>query len=119
MEPFTRGLVVASADDLDVNESSKAANDQWKLPLMRDSYQTVLVKHVRNILELHEASKPPEKARIFEIAAGKRVELTGAGKISWSLWWLAQGWFNLLIFLPALGNAFLILWAVTTRKEDK
>jgi hypothetical protein len=119
MEPFTRGLVVASADDLDVNESSKAANDQWKLPLMRDSYQTVLVKHVRNILELHEASKPPKKARIFEIAAGKRVELTDTGMSSWALWCLAQPWFNPLIFLPALLNAFLILWAVTTRKEEK
>ena len=35
MEPFTRGLVVASADDLVVGG----------LPSMRDSYQTVLIKH--------------------------------------------------------------------------
>ena len=119
MEPFTRGLVVASADDLDVNESSKAANKQWKLPLMRDSYQTVLVKHVRNILKLDDATKPPEKARIFEIAAGKRVELTDPGISPRALWCLAQPWFNPLIFFPALLNAFLILWAVTTRKEEK
>ena len=117
MEPFTRGLVVASADDLDVNESSKGANDQWKLPLMRDSYQTVLVKHIRNILE--DAVKQPASARIFEIAAGKRVDLSGTGKISGGLWWLAQGWFNPLIFLPALLNAFLILWAVTTRDPKR
>jgi hypothetical protein len=38
---------------------------------------------------------------------------------SWALWCLAQPWFNPLIFLPALLNAFLILWAVTTRKEEK
>jgi hypothetical protein len=120
MEPFTRGLIVASADDLDVNDSDDAAPTPWKLPPMRDSYQTVLVKEVRNILrstgkEGQCASKQSASARIFEIAAGKRVDLTGTRKISCSLWWLAQGWFNLLIFLPALGNAFLIVWSVTTR----
>ena len=117
MQPFTRSLVVASADDLDVNERGNSANDRWKLPPMRDSYQTVLVKHLRSILGSQDASKQPPSARIFEIAAGKRVDVTGAGEISWPMWWLAQGWFNLLIFVPALGNAFLILWAVTAREK--
>jgi hypothetical protein len=133
MQPFTRNLVVASADDLDVKESrdhvldvarddvnilaQKAGNlvsPQWKLPPMRDSYQTVLVKEVQHILR-HRNDKPAGRAHIFEIGAGKRVDLTDAGGLSWPLWWLAQPWFNALIFIPALLNAFLILWAVTTR----
>ena len=69
---------------------------------------------LRSILKLNESSKLPSKARIFEIAAGKRVELTDLGMRSWALWCLAQWWFSLVIFVPALGNAFLILWALTS-----
>ena len=47
MQPFTRNLVVASADDLDANESGDKPTNSWKLPPMRDSYQTVLVNKVR------------------------------------------------------------------------
>jgi hypothetical protein len=116
MQPFTRSLVVASADDLDIKQRGNPANDQSKLPPMRDSYQTVLVKEVQHILR-QSNDKPTGRARIFEIGAGKRVDLTGARGPSSLLWWLAQRWFNALIFMPALLNAFLILWAVTTRDK--
>jgi hypothetical protein len=116
MQPFTRNLVVASADDLDVKERGNSGSDRWKLPPMRDSYQTVLVKEVQHILRQgHGKDKPTGRVRIFEIGAGKQVHLTDARGISWLLWWLAQPWFNALVFIPALLNAFLILWAVTTR----
>jgi hypothetical protein len=118
MQPFTRNLVVASADDLEINEGDNSTADGWKLPPMRDSYQTVLVKEVRNILRPQGAAKQSGSPRIFEIGAGKGVELTGTGGGSWLLWCLAQWWFNLLIFPPTLGNAFLILWAVTTRDSE-
>ena len=116
MQPFTRSLVVASADDLGVKERGNSVSDRWKLPPMRDSYQTVLVKEVQHILRQGK-DKQTGRARIFEIGAGKRVYLTDGKGISWPLWWLAQPWFNALIFIPALLNAFLILWAVTTRDK--
>jgi hypothetical protein len=116
MQPFTRSLVVASADNLDVKERSNSVSVRWKLPPMRDSYQTVLVKEVQHILRQGK-DKQTGRARIFEIGAGKRVHLTDAKAISWPLWWLAQPWFNALIFIPALLNAFLVLWAVTTRDD--
>jgi hypothetical protein len=74
-----------------------------------------LVREVQHILRHHGDDKPTRVARIFEIGAGKRVNLTAAGGISWPLRWLARWWFNALIFILALLNAFLILWAVTTR----
>ena len=50
MQPFTRNLVVASADDLDVKETRQfRLSDPWKLPPMRDSYQTVLGQRRSNI----------------------------------------------------------------------
>ena len=116
MEPFTRNLVVASADDLGANESDDATTN-WKLPPMRDSYQTVLVKEVRRILR-GDASEKSGSAYIFEIAAGRPIDLTTAGGTSWPLWWLAQDWFNPLIFVLALANAILILCAVTTRNKE-
>jgi hypothetical protein len=116
MQPFTRNLVVAAADDLNVNESSHESDSQWKLPPMRDSYQTVLVKEVRNILE-GQGSENSKQARIFEIASGKAIELSPSGQPSWPLRLLAQWSFNIVIFLLALGNGLLILWAITTRQS--
>jgi hypothetical protein len=125
-EPFTRHLLVASADDLEANESDDAWTEGRRLPRMRDSYQTVLVKEVRNILRWQDrqpgSSATPTAtaspvARIFEIGPGERVDLTDDQPICWPLWWLAQGWFNPLIFVPALVNAFVIFCAVTTRDK--
>jgi hypothetical protein len=123
-EPFTRNLVVASADDIEVNESDGDRTEGRRLPLMRDSYQTVLVKEVRNILRGQDrqtgssATPTPTAspvARIFEIGPGQRVDLTGDLPNFWPLWWLAQWWISLLVFVLALGNAFIILGAVMTR----
>ena len=116
MQTFTRNLVVASADDLNANESSDEPGARWKLPPMRDSYQTVLVKEVRNILGGNASDK--SEPAIFEIAPGKCIALTAPGEPSRLLWLLAQGWFNLIVFLLALGNGFLILWAITTRQPE-
>jgi hypothetical protein len=118
MQPFTRDLVVASADGLEVKKNPNAVTTRPKLPSMRDSYQTVLVKEVRNILRQGK-HRQTGSARIFEIGAGNAVDLTRASAPSGPLSWLAQGWFNPVIFLAALLNAFLILWAVTTREEEK
>jgi hypothetical protein len=115
VQPFTRNLIVGSADDIDANETDGAATGGWQLPLMRDSYQTVLVREVRRILRLQGISS---SAHIFEIGAGKRVDLTGAGTACRPLWWLAQRWFNPVIFLAGLLNAFLILSAVTSSDKN-
>jgi hypothetical protein len=95
---------------------------RWKLPPMRDSYQTVLVKHVWEILEAGTAELKPmanEPVKVFEIVAGKNIELDPADPSNFSgksfLAWLPK-WGNIVIFLIGLGNAFLALWAISTRQ---
>jgi hypothetical protein len=122
MQPFTRSLVVASADGLDANESGDIPPNSWKLPPMRDSYQTVLAKEVRNILTKNasEKSEPASpRAHIFEIVAGGNIELDHPPReASYLLWLLAQWWSGIVVFLLALVNGFLILWAITTRRPE-
>jgi hypothetical protein len=124
MQPFTRNLVVASADDLDANRGQAGAN--WRLPPMRDSYQSVLVKEVQKILI--PPAKPdatPERGHIYEIAPGKSIDLDPAGQSAAAsgapgqlLRLLASWYLNVVIFLIGLGNAFLILWAISTRGNE-
>lgn len=122
-ESFTRNLVVASADSLDVNTDTSDHPVRWKLPPMRDSYQTVLVKHVWEILEAGTAKPKPmatEPVNVFEIVAGKNIELDPVDPSNfWGksfLAWLSKWWNKSLIFLVGLGNAFLVLWAISTRR---
>jgi hypothetical protein len=121
-ENFTRNLVVASADSLDVNTDANDHPSRWKLPPMRDSYQTVLVKHIWEILEAGTAELKPmanEPVKVFEIVAGENVELDPVDPSNfWGksfLAWLPK-WGNIVIFLVGLGNAFLVLWAISTRQ---
>jgi hypothetical protein len=126
VQPVTRNLVVASADGLDANESGVKPTTSWNLPSMRDSYQTVLVKEVRNILTGNASEKSESErasAHIFEIAPGKSIELSLPGPSFFEthtapflLRQLAKPWLSVVIFLLALGNGFLILWAISTRK---
>jgi hypothetical protein len=122
-ESFTRNLVVASADNLDVNTDASDHPLRWKLPPMRDSYQTVLVKHVWEILEAGTAELEPmatEPVNVFEIVAGKNIELDPVDPSNfWGksfLAWLSKWWSKSLIFLVGLGNACLVLWAISTRR---
>jgi hypothetical protein len=122
-ESFTRNLVVASADSLDVNTDPGDHPVRWKLPPMRDSYQTVLVKHVWEILEAGSMELKPmatEPVKVFEIVAGKNIKLDPVDPSSfWGrsfLAWLSKWWVKALIFLVGLGNAFLVLWAISTRE---
>ena len=122
-ESFTRNLLVASADSLDVNTDTSDHPVRWKLPPMRDSYQTVLVKHVWEILEAGTAKPKPmatEPVNVFEIVAGKNIELDPVDPSNfWGksfLAWLSKWWNKSLIFLVGLGNAFLVLWAISTRR---
>jgi hypothetical protein len=121
-ENFTRNLVVASADSLEVNKDANDHPSRWKLPPMRDSYQTVLVKHVWEILEAGTAELKQmanEPVKVFEIVAGKNIELDPVDPSNfWGrsfLAWLPK-WGNIVIFLVGLGNAFLVLWAISTRQ---
>ncbi|HZE13149.1 MAG TPA: hypothetical protein VE086_05285 [Chthoniobacterales bacterium] len=118
---FTRNLIVASADGLDPNPSASSAGSRWKLPPMRDSYQNVLVKHIWQILEAGNSEAiptTPQEAHLFEIVAGKNIALTpvepssfwGKGALAW-----LPIWGNVVIFLLALLNAFVILWAISSR----
>ncbi|MGH7938015.1 MAG: hypothetical protein ACREFG_05870, partial [Chthoniobacterales bacterium] len=67
-EDFTRNLIVASAAGLDAPDPP--------LPPMRDSYQTVLVRFIRNILNGTEDSELPQEApKLFEIVAGRSIDL--------------------------------------------
>ena len=123
MQPFTRNLIVASADGLDVNESDQAANDQWKLPPMRDSYQSVLVKEVQKILRPPAQSEASSgSGHIYEIAPGKSVELFSLRSNFLENWapflfqQLANFKFSVFIFLLGLCNGFLILWAISNRQ---
>jgi hypothetical protein len=104
-QQFTRNLVVASAESLDVSN----------VPPMRDSYQTVLAKKVLNLLG--QSIPAPTPARVFEIALGKSIALdapSSAGEFVLRL--LSKGYVKALIFGLALINAFLVLAAVFTRK---
>ena len=122
-ESFTRNLVVASADSLDVNTDTSDHPLRWKLPPMRDSYQTVLVKHVWEILEAGTAKLKPmasKPVKVFEIVAGKNIKLHPVDPSNFRgksvLAWLSMWWDKTLIFLLGLGNAFLVLWAISTRR---
>ena len=122
MQPFTRNLVVASADGLDANESGDKPTNSWKLPPMRDSYQTVLVNKVRNIL-IGNDSENSGAVHIFEIAPGKSIELPTPASSFFEQraepFLLRQlPWLSVVIFLLALGNGFLILWAISTRQPE-
>lgn len=118
-QSVTRNLVVASADSL----STDSPNVSKKLPPMRDSYQTVLAKKVRDLLP-QPTSTPgqtptPTRAQVFEIALGRSIALdasSGAG--SCILRYLSHPWANGPIFALALLNAFLILGAVFTRDAN-
>jgi hypothetical protein len=119
-QPFTRNLIVASADSLDANPESPVKGN-WKLPPMRDSYQTVLVKQMHDLLSDKPLIKAPKPARVFEIAPGKSVELPlpsgdsfktrGAKFVLRELPGLSG-----VVFLLALFNAFIVLIAIATRK---
>lgn len=113
-QQFTRNLVVASADSLDVKE---------ELPPMRDSYQTVLAKKVSALLpQLAPTSTPTSQgAQVFEIATGRGIPLEFPGNATWDfpLRWLSKWWGSLLIFVLALVNAFLILAAIFTLHGEK
>ena len=148
-ENFTRNLVIASADSLDVNcENNTPAGprkglsdrtsdtsacldtcatdhpSRGKLPPMRDSYQTVLVKHVWEIVEAGTAELKPmgnKCVKVFEIVAGKNIELDQVDPTNFCgkffLGWLPK-WGNSVIFLLGLANAFLVLCAISTRKVE-
>lgn len=112
-EEFTRNLVVASADSLDVSG----------MPPMRDAYQSVVAKKVLNLLTPLLATATPtpaSTAQVFEIATGQSIALDAPdvlkGARNWVLQLLSKWYANLLIFGLALGNAFLILGSVFTRK---
>ena len=143
MQPFTRNLIVASADGLDVNKRDQAANAHWKLPPMRDSYQSVIVKEVQKILRPpaqsqagsasgHEAQKlsnppaiggpSPTPGHIYEIAPGKSVELFPLRsnflerRAPFLFQQLSNFRFSVFIFLLGMCNGFLILWAISNRQ---
>ena len=80
---------------------------------MRDSYQTVLVEFVRNILGI-SSSKPRKDPELFEIVAGRSINLISEPESSCPLL-PSFRLFTILIFLLGLANGFLILWAVSTR----
>lgn len=123
-QPFTRNLVVASADGLDAN---KKGGGSWQLPPMRDSYQTVLVKFIRELLSHREGQAAlnvsAAPAQVFEIAAGKSIDLNLSRDISlktrtakFVLQQLSTPTLNSIIFTAALLNAFLVLMAISTRQ---
>lgn len=127
-QPFTRNLIVASADNLNPNDAVNATASRWKLPPMRDSYQTVLAKHIWAILAAGTGKINPESLEfrsppcLVEIVAGKSIDLhptlkSVAGGSSKVLRYLPI-WSG-VIFLVALGNGFVILWAISTRGTDK
>lgn len=122
-QTFTRNLVVASADGLDMNGKKNPEDPKWKLPPMRDSYQAVLAKRIWAILTSGESkldvSTRASSPRLFEIVAGKSVDLNPAketftAKASGLLGWLPE--LAAFIFVLALLNGFVILWAISTRE---
>jgi len=127
MEPVTRNLIVASGDDLDTNHIDER-NGDWRLPPMRDSYQSMLVQEVRRILAL----KPPiptdkRSAHMYEIAPGRSINLDPEDPRAQNVnqkasqYWLhllAPDWMNGVIFALGLLNGFLILWAIFARLDE-
>ncbi|HEV2840469.1 MAG TPA: hypothetical protein VGW39_04010 [Chthoniobacterales bacterium] len=121
-QTFTRNLVIASADGLDMNGKKNPNDRKWKLPPMRDSYQTILAKRIWAILASSEreldVSTRASSPRLFEIVAGKSVDLNPAkesfaAKASGLLGRLPE--LATFIFVLALLNGFVILWAISTR----
>jgi len=113
---YTRNLVVAGLDSLDVNSS---------LPPMRDSYQTVLAKKVSELIYLSD-SQSTTTPYVFEIAPGKPIDLKAGSPASshtptrdFVLRQLSYWWMNMIIFCLALVNAFGILAAIFTRNAKK
>ena len=127
-QPFTRNLIVASADNLKVDLSAEGGGaETWNLPPMRDSYQTVLAKHIWTILRAGAdsldaaAASPNSPAYLAEIVAGKDIDLNPDKGVppdnaipalrNLPLW-------SFVIFVLSLANGFLIYWAISTRGMD-
>jgi len=78
-EQFTRNLVVASADSLDVSD----------MPPMRDSYQTVVAKKVLDLLSAPTPTPTPT-SQVFEIALGKSIALNAPDVLEGAGNWVLQ-----------------------------
>jgi hypothetical protein len=117
---FTRNLVVAGADGLNVNKS---------LPPMRDGYQTILARKVLDLLasqDLKSATVATPSPHVFEIAPGKSIDLKAGSPASshtkardFVLRQLSRPWMNIIVFCLGLANAFVILTAIFTRKAKQ
>ncbi|MEY2562062.1 MAG: hypothetical protein QOH88_255 [Verrucomicrobiota bacterium] len=123
---FTRNLIVAGGDGLDVNQNLLATPGSY-VPPMRDGYQTVLANKVLSLLAPGDPKSattptPSVTPKIFEIAPGRNIDLKAGGpatspnpKRNFVLRMLSFTWVNILAFAVGLANAFLILRAIFTR----
>lgn len=128
---FTRNLIIASGEDLQlaIADAKEMGAGKWKFPPMRDTYQTVLIRTIFNILNpgtiitateagtwdravdqaMEKARDKP--ARVWEIGSGTAIEFA-PGKPSWMenllFKFLSIGASNLLVFLTGFLNALLI-----------
>lgn len=77
-QTFTRNLVVASAAGLVPKVPAGMPEITWRLPPLRDCYQTILVEQTWHALRGPRTEHPLDtgdrSARVYEIAAGQEVE---------------------------------------------
>ncbi len=132
--PFTRNLIIVSGEDLllPTADAKEMGAGKWNFPPMRDTYQTVLIRTIFNILNpgtiitateagtwdravdqaMEKARDKP--ARVWEIGSGMAIEFD-PGKPSWMenllFKFLSVGASNLLVFLTGFFNALLIFAA--------
>lgn len=107
--PFTRNLLVAAGSGLDPEDTGG-----WRIPPMRDSYQTALVASVRDALH-GKPQREPGDARVWEVGTGDfHLVPEGPEPMAgrWLLGLLGLPPVNLLVFTLAMGNALLLLAAM-------
>jgi hypothetical protein len=122
---FTRNLVVAGADSLNVNQDLPPMRDTY-LPPMRDGYQTILANKVLDLLsppDSKSAQAATPAPKVFEIAPGRSIDLKAGSPASshtavrdYVLAQLSKTETNIFVFCLALANAFVILAAFFTRQ---
>ncbi|WP_193212873.1 hypothetical protein [Luteolibacter marinus] len=122
--PFTRNLIIASGEGLDYrpDPQSKAPGKpsgnlrdgvaHVRIPPMRDSYQTALVRAVWNIVHDPESTVPAsEEALLWEVGSGTFVPLPKVD-VSGQTVQRTFGSFLLASLGPPISNLFIFLFGL-------
>lgn len=77
--PYTRNLLIGAGDALTCHEKAPEGGEAWRIPPMRDTYQSALVRIVREVIKKDPVAQiDPPKPRVWEVGMGRLVEMPSA-----------------------------------------